>query len=61
MGPSQLGKKYSNDVVKKWSAKIDAADAFIIVTPEYNHSTSGVLKNASTICFRSGTTSLSVL
>lgn len=46
MGPSQLNKKYSNDVVKKWSAKIDAADAFIIVTPEYNHSTSGVLKNA---------------
>lgn len=46
MGPSQLNKKYSNDVVKKWSAKIDAADAFIMVTPEYNHSTSGVLKNA---------------
>ncbi|MDB4978099.1 MAG: NADPH-dependent reductase [Candidatus Peribacteria bacterium] len=46
MGPSMLNKKYSNDVVKKFSAKVDAADAFIIVTPEYNHSTSGVLKNA---------------
>jgi NAD(P)H-dependent FMN reductase len=46
MGPSYLNRNYSNDVVKKWSAKIDSADAFIMVTPEYNHSTSGVLKNA---------------
>jgi len=37
---------YQNEVVKKWAAKIREADAFIIVTPEYNHGTSGVLKNA---------------
>lgn len=37
---------YQNEIVKKWAAKINEADAFIIVTPEYNHSTSGVLKNA---------------
>lgn len=45
-GPSTLNRQYTDDVVKKWSAKIDGSDAFIIVTPEYNHSTSGVLKNA---------------
>lgn len=37
---------YHNEVVKQWAAKIRAADAFIILTPEYNHGTSGVLKNA---------------
>ncbi len=37
---------YSNEIAKKWAAKIKEADAFIIVTPEYNHGTSAVLKNA---------------
>src|SRR5438034_43833 len=44
MGPSRLNRKYSNDIAKKWSEKIMQADAYIMVTPEYNHSTSGVLK-----------------
>lgn len=30
----------------EWRAAIDRLDGFLIVTPEYNHSTSGVLKNA---------------
>jgi len=29
-----------------WADKIASLDAFVFVTPEYNHSTSGVLKNA---------------
>jgi len=29
-----------------WSARVDAADAFIFVSPEYNHSYSPALKNA---------------
>lgn len=44
--PEGLEKKYSNEIARKWSAKIDEADAFIIITPEYNHGTSAVLKNA---------------
>ena len=32
--------------MKAWNNKIKEADAFIVVTPEYNHSLPGVLKNA---------------
>ena len=42
--PSQ--GKYSQAHTKTWAAKIDTFDAFVFVTPEYNHSTSGALKNA---------------
>jgi NAD(P)H-dependent FMN reductase len=42
--PSQ--GKYSKEHTKRWSAKIASFDAFVFVTPEYNHSTSGALKNA---------------
>jgi NAD(P)H-dependent FMN reductase len=37
---------YSEPIVKEWNNKIAEADAYLIITPEYNHSTSGVLKNA---------------
>lgn len=39
-------KMYANDHTKAWGAKLDEFDAFIFVTPEYNHSISGSLKNA---------------
>jgi acetyl-CoA synthetase len=39
-------RQYVGDHTKAWSATIGAYDGFIFVTPEYNHSTSGVLKNA---------------
>lgn len=32
--------------VKAWSSKIAEFDAYVFITPEYNHSFSGVLKNA---------------
>ena len=37
---------YSDPIVKQWNQKIRAADAYIIVTPEYNHTVPGALKNA---------------
>jgi len=42
--PSQ--GKYSQEHTKRWSAVIAGLDAYVFVTPEYNHSTSGALKNA---------------
>src|SRR5258707_15625418 len=43
--PPSLGK-YDKEHTKRWAATIDGFDAFVFVTPEYNHSTSGALKNA---------------
>jgi NAD(P)H-dependent FMN reductase len=37
---------YSDPLVKRWNNKIKEADAYVIVTPEYNHSIPAVLKNA---------------
>jgi NAD(P)H-dependent FMN reductase len=38
--------QYQNAHTQDWAATIGAFDGFVFVTPEYNHSTSGVLKNA---------------
>lgn len=38
--------QYSKPHTKAWAAKIDSFDAFVFVTPEYNHGISGALKNA---------------
>jgi NAD(P)H-dependent FMN reductase len=37
---------YSDPLVRAWNNKVKQADAFIVVTPEYNHSIPGGLKNA---------------
>jgi NAD(P)H-dependent FMN reductase len=44
--PIMSAGKYSNKDVQKWADKIKEADAFIIVTPEYNHGYPAVLKNS---------------
>ncbi|MBP6311777.1 MAG: NAD(P)H-dependent oxidoreductase [Flavobacteriales bacterium] len=43
---SPMQGNYQQPHTKKWSKKIDPFDAFILVTPEYNHGTSAALKNA---------------
>ncbi len=43
--PPSMGQ-YSQTHTKTWSAKIASFDAYVFVTPEYNHGTSGALKNA---------------
>jgi NAD(P)H-dependent FMN reductase len=43
--PPSMGQ-YQNPHTQDWAATIARFDGFIFVTPEYNHSTSGVLKNA---------------
>src|SRR3954467_7469405 len=43
--PPSMGQ-YQNPHTQDWAATIGRFDGFVFVTPEYNHSTSGVLKNA---------------
>ncbi|MFE1996265.1 NADPH-dependent FMN reductase [Streptomyces parvulus] len=43
--PPSMGQ-YSQPHTQEWARKIASFDGFVMVTPEYNHSTSGVLKNA---------------
>ena len=38
--------KYTKEHTWKWSAKVDEADAFVFVTPEYNHGPPATLINA---------------
>ena len=39
-------QQYTKQHTLDWSSKIDSFDGYVFVTPEYNHSTSGALKNA---------------
>jgi NAD(P)H-dependent FMN reductase len=43
--PPSMGQ-YSQPHTLAWAAKIAEFDGFVFVTPEYNHATSGALKNA---------------
>lgn len=38
--------RYTHEHTKNWSARVAAADAFVMLTPEYNHSFTAPLKNA---------------
>ncbi|MEU8383090.1 NAD(P)H-dependent oxidoreductase [Streptosporangium sp. NPDC048865] len=43
--PASMGQ-YTRPHTLTWANKIASFDGFVMVTPEYNHSTSGALKNA---------------
>ncbi|SCG73104.1 NADPH-dependent FMN reductase [Micromonospora inositola] len=45
MAPPSLGQ-YTQPHTLRWAEKIASFDGYVFVTPEYNHSTSGALKNA---------------
>jgi NAD(P)H-dependent FMN reductase len=45
MGPG------TKEHTKRWAAKIASFDGFVFVTPEYNHGTSGAMKNAIDFLF----------
>ena len=49
--PPSMGQ-YTHQHTKDWAAKIDSFDAYVFVTPEYNHGTSGALKNAIDYLYR---------
>jgi len=49
--PPSLGQ-YSRQHTKTWAEKIGPFDAYVFVTPEYNHSTSGAPKNAIDYLYR---------
>jgi len=41
-----MRRQYTQEHTKKWSASVNAADAFVFVTPEYNYSPPPSLTNA---------------
>jgi NAD(P)H-dependent FMN reductase len=49
--PPSMGQ-YSKPHTRAWAAKIESFDGFVFVTPEYNHGTSGALKNAIDYLYR---------
>ncbi len=46
ISPRYNPERNPNTAAKKWLDKVGQADGYVFVTPEYNHSISGALKNA---------------
>jgi NAD(P)H-dependent FMN reductase len=47
--------RYTKEHTQRWAEAVDRFDGFVFVTPEYNHSTSGALKNAIDFLYREWT------
>lgn len=45
-------RQYEHEHTRRWSAIVDAADAFVFVTPEYNYSPTPALTNALDFVFQ---------
>jgi NAD(P)H-dependent FMN reductase len=50
MAPAWAPSK--NEVAQRWAARLEALDGLIVVTPEYNHGPSAVLKNALDFAYK---------
>ncbi|MGF9564998.1 NAD(P)H-dependent oxidoreductase [Neorhizobium sp. BT27B] len=48
-------RKYENEPTKRWSSSVDAADAFLFVSPEYDYFVPGSLVNAIQCLFHEWT------
>lgn len=46
VSPMAITEPFEDPAVASWSRKIASFDAYILITPEYNHSVPGALKNA---------------
>jgi len=46
MSPMWGNGRYANESIQRWADRIADGDAFVVVTPEYNHGYPAVLKNA---------------
>jgi NAD(P)H-dependent FMN reductase len=44
--PARTLRNYPTEEIARWGRTLDAADGFVVVTPEYNHSYPASLKNA---------------
>jgi len=44
--PTAMERAYTDATARRWSEVIHGLDAYVIVTPEYNHAPPGQLKNA---------------
>jgi NAD(P)H-dependent FMN reductase len=49
--PPRLGR-YTQEITRKWAATIARADAYVIITPEYNYGYTAPVKNALDYLFR---------
>lgn len=44
--PGMANRNYESEQTTAWSKKVDEFDAFVFVTPEYNHGVPAAFKNA---------------
>ncbi|MGD7706509.1 NADPH-dependent FMN reductase [Microlunatus sp. Y2014] len=49
--PGAANRQYESPQTTAWSKKIDSLDAFVFVTPEYNHGVPAALKNAVDVIY----------
>jgi NAD(P)H-dependent FMN reductase len=49
--PGDYSPDYPDPKVKRWGEAVRAQDAFVLVTPEYNHSYPGVVKDALDVIY----------